>query len=105
MEAQIAKDVVPFNFLTPMRIIRDAILRIRSSAPIVVSEGANTIDDPSKGGGTYGFDTHTESFMCLCDNENSTTHCKDYNIAQHNTRAHVIAGIVTDISVVGAFGI
>ncbi|KAG5528015.1 hypothetical protein RHGRI_028821 [Rhododendron griersonianum] len=26
MEAQLAKDVVPFNFLTPMRIIRDAIL-------------------------------------------------------------------------------
>ncbi|OAY60450.1 hypothetical protein MANES_01G113700v8 [Manihot esculenta] len=44
MEAQLAKDVVPFNFLTPMRIIRDAILGVSSPAPIVVSEGANTMD-------------------------------------------------------------
>ncbi|KAL5226343.1 hypothetical protein ABZP36_014608 [Zizania latifolia] len=44
MDAQLAKDVVPFNFLTPMRIIRDAILAKGSPAPIVVSEGANTMD-------------------------------------------------------------
>ncbi|KAI9085654.1 hypothetical protein K1719_032497 [Acacia pycnantha] len=44
MEAQLAKDVVPFNFMTPMRIIRDAILAVGSPAPIVVSEGANTMD-------------------------------------------------------------
>ncbi|XLT05331.1 hypothetical protein HN51_044080 [Arachis hypogaea] len=44
MEAQIAKDVVPFNFLTPMRIIRDAIFGVGSPAPVVVSEGANTMD-------------------------------------------------------------
>ncbi|XP_008800924.2 2-hydroxyacyl-CoA lyase-like [Phoenix dactylifera] len=44
MEAQLAKDVVPFNFLTPMRIIRDAILAQGSPAPILVSEGANTMD-------------------------------------------------------------
>uniref|UniRef100_J3L0B3 2-hydroxyacyl-CoA lyase n=2 Tax=Oryza brachyantha TaxID=4533 RepID=J3L0B3_ORYBR len=44
MEAQLAKDVMPFNFLTPMRIIRDAILAEGSPAPIVVSEGANTMD-------------------------------------------------------------
>lgn len=44
MEAQLAKDVVPFNFMTPMRIIRDAILQLGSPAPIVVSEGANTMD-------------------------------------------------------------
>ncbi|RVW87771.1 2-hydroxyacyl-CoA lyase [Vitis vinifera] len=44
MEAQLAKDVVPFNFLTPMRIIRDAILGVGSPAPILVSEGANTMD-------------------------------------------------------------
>ncbi|KAE8668930.1 2-hydroxyacyl-CoA lyase [Hibiscus syriacus] len=44
MEAQLAKDVVPFNFLTPMRIIRDAILGLGSPAPVVVSEGANTMD-------------------------------------------------------------
>ncbi|KAL3640409.1 hypothetical protein CASFOL_015377 [Castilleja foliolosa] len=44
MEIQLAKDVVPFNFLTPMRIIRDAILGVGSPAPVVVSEGANTMD-------------------------------------------------------------
>lgn len=44
MEAQLAKDVVPFNFLTPMRIIRDAILAVGCPAPIIVSEGANTMD-------------------------------------------------------------
>ncbi|CAK9158570.1 unnamed protein product [Ilex paraguariensis] len=44
MEAQLAKDVVPFNFMTPMRIIRDAILGLGSPAPILVSEGANTMD-------------------------------------------------------------
>ncbi|XP_020211351.1 2-hydroxyacyl-CoA lyase [Cajanus cajan] len=44
MEVQLAKDVVPFNFLTPLRIIRDAIKALGSPAPIVVSEGANTMD-------------------------------------------------------------
>ncbi|XP_068303136.1 2-hydroxyacyl-CoA lyase-like [Pyrus communis] len=44
MEAQLAKEVVPFNFLTPMKIIRDAIAGLGSPAPILVSEGANTMD-------------------------------------------------------------
>lgn len=44
MEVQLVKDVVPFNFLTPMRIIRDAILAEGSPTPVVVSEGANTMD-------------------------------------------------------------
>ncbi|KAH6784105.1 Thiamine pyrophosphate dependent pyruvate decarboxylase family protein [Perilla frutescens var. hirtella] len=44
MEVQLSKDVVPFNFLTPMRIIRDAILKVGSPTPVVVSEGANTMD-------------------------------------------------------------
>lgn len=44
MAPSLNKDVVPFNFLTPMRIIRDAILAVGSPAPILVSEGANTMD-------------------------------------------------------------
>ncbi|KAL7090083.1 hypothetical protein ACP275_12G018500 [Erythranthe tilingii] len=44
MEVQLSKDVVPFNFTTPMRIIRDAILGVGAPAPILVSEGANTMD-------------------------------------------------------------
>ena len=44
MEGQLAKDVVPFNFFTPLRIIRDAIIGLGSPAPVLVSEGANTMD-------------------------------------------------------------
>ncbi|KAH8952087.1 hypothetical protein BDL97_09G066300 [Sphagnum fallax] len=44
MAVSLNKDVVPFNFLTPMRIVRDAILAVGSPAPILVSEGANTMD-------------------------------------------------------------
>ncbi|XP_021737444.1 2-hydroxyacyl-CoA lyase-like [Chenopodium quinoa] len=44
MEGQLAKDVVPFNFFTPLRIIRDAIIGVGSPAPVLVSEGANTMD-------------------------------------------------------------
>lgn len=44
MEVQLQKDVVPFNFMTPFRIVRDAILAVGKPAPILVSEGANTMD-------------------------------------------------------------
>uniref|UniRef100_A0A7N0V834 2-hydroxyacyl-CoA lyase n=1 Tax=Kalanchoe fedtschenkoi TaxID=63787 RepID=A0A7N0V834_KALFE len=44
MEAQLTKNVVPFNFFTPMRIIRDAVAALGSPAPVIVSEGANTMD-------------------------------------------------------------
>lgn len=44
MAGSLNKVVVPFNFLTPMKIIRDAILSVGSPAPILVSEGANTMD-------------------------------------------------------------
>ncbi|CAM6097231.1 unnamed protein product [Calypogeia fissa] len=44
MAVSLARVVVPFNFLTPLRIIRDAILAEGSPAPILVSEGANTMD-------------------------------------------------------------
>ncbi|KAF3779833.1 2-hydroxyacyl-CoA lyase [Nymphaea thermarum] len=44
MSAGLDRVVVPFNFLTPMRIIRDAILSLGSPSPILVSEGANTMD-------------------------------------------------------------
>ncbi|KAK9683168.1 hypothetical protein RND81_10G120600 [Saponaria officinalis] len=44
MELGLGKEVVPFNFMTPMKIIRDAILGVGSPAPVLVSEGANTMD-------------------------------------------------------------
>ena len=44
MGESLNKDVVPFNFLTPMRLIRDALAEVGTPAPILVSEGANTMD-------------------------------------------------------------
>ncbi|KAM2543195.1 hypothetical protein TB2_022543 [Malus domestica] len=44
IEAQLAKEVVPFNFSTPMKIIRDAIAGLGSPIPILVSKRANTMD-------------------------------------------------------------
>ena len=44
MEIQLSKVVVPFDYFTPLKIIRDAILAEGSPAPILVSEGANTMD-------------------------------------------------------------
>ncbi|XP_050133224.1 2-hydroxyacyl-CoA lyase-like [Malus sylvestris] len=44
IEAQLAKEVVPFSFLMPMKIIRDAIAGLGSHVPILVSKGANTMD-------------------------------------------------------------
>ncbi|KAM2965037.1 hypothetical protein FF2_022767 [Malus domestica] len=44
IEAQLAKEVVPFNFLTPMKIIRDAIAGLGSPVPILVSKWANTMN-------------------------------------------------------------
>ncbi|KAL6553461.1 hypothetical protein OROGR_007303 [Orobanche gracilis] len=54
-----------------------------------------------KGGGTCGFDTQTQDFLCLCHKGNVTTYCKDRS-AQHNKPA-VVAGTVTAVSVTGAF--
>ncbi|KAK7332347.1 hypothetical protein VNO80_29098 [Phaseolus coccineus] len=78
---------------------------IRVDFDIPVTTRCLQCQDPLKGGGTCGFDTLNQSFMCLCKDGNSTTHCKDYDIARHNRRVHVIAGTVTGFSVAGAFGI
>ncbi|KAI5077879.1 hypothetical protein GOP47_0007703 [Adiantum capillus-veneris] len=44
VQESLKKDVVPFNFLTPLRIIKDALAEVVSPSPILVSEGANTMD-------------------------------------------------------------
>lgn len=44
MQESLSKTVVPFNFLTPFRIIRDALTKMGLPSPILVSEGANTMD-------------------------------------------------------------
>lgn len=44
MASTLAADVTPLNFQCSLRIIRDAISAVGSPAPILVSEGANTMD-------------------------------------------------------------
>eukprot|EP00271_Cylindrocystis_brebissonii_P014451 TRINITY_DN357_c0_g1_i1.p1 TRINITY_DN357_c0_g1~~TRINITY_DN357_c0_g1_i1.p1 ORF type:complete len:1129 (-),score=242.08 TRINITY_DN357_c0_g1_i1:382-3768(-) len=44
MAANLARDVVPFNFLCPLRLLKEAIQTVGSPVPILVSEGANTMD-------------------------------------------------------------
>ncbi|MCO5553953.1 hypothetical protein L7F22_007479 [Adiantum nelumboides] len=44
MQESLKKDVVPFNFFTPLRIIRNALAELGPPSPILVSEGANTMD-------------------------------------------------------------
>nr|GMD92944.1 LEAF RUST 10 DISEASE-RESISTANCE LOCUS RECEPTOR-LIKE PROTEIN KINASE-like 2.7 [Ipomoea batatas] len=55
--------------------------------------------DVAKGGGTCGFDTETQDFLCLCDKGNSTTNCFD---TRHKMSKVVAA---TAVSVAGAIGI
>lgn len=49
---------------------------IRVDFDIPVTTHCLQCQDTMKGGGTCGFDTVTQSFMCLCKDGNSTTHCK-----------------------------
>ncbi|XP_008224699.1 PREDICTED: uncharacterized protein LOC103324423 [Prunus mume] len=77
---------------------------IRVDFDIPVTTRCLQCQDTSKGGGMCGFDTLTQNFLCLCDRGNVTTYCKDHSISQHR-RNSVIAGTVTGVSVVGAFGV
>ncbi|GAB2301066.1 hypothetical protein Dimus_035102 [Dionaea muscipula] len=62
--------------------------------------------EPAKGGGTCGFDTTTEEFLCLCEQANVTTYCKDHHILkQDEGNAGAIAGAVSGVSVAGAIGV
>ena len=44
LEARLAREAFPLDYSTALRVIRDALLGI-ASAPVVVSEGANTMDN------------------------------------------------------------
>ncbi|KAE9461655.1 hypothetical protein C3L33_06438, partial [Rhododendron williamsianum] len=63
---------------------------IRVDFDIPVTTSCLRCQDVSKGGGRCGFDTQTQSFLCLCDEGNVTTYCK---------------GTVSAVSVAGAMGI
>ncbi|XWS12866.1 hypothetical protein CRYUN_Cryun37aG0127300 [Craigia yunnanensis] len=77
---------------------------IRVDFDVPVTTHGLQCQDPSKGAGTCGFDTHTQNFLCLCKEGNVTSYCKDHDISGHR-RAGVIAGSVTAVSAVGAIGI
>ncbi|CAK9137248.1 unnamed protein product [Ilex paraguariensis] len=77
---------------------------IRVDFDIPVTTRCLQCQDVSKGGGTCGFDTRTQSFLCFCDKRNVTTYCKDHNFSPQK-RSGVVAGSVTAVSVAGAIGI
>uniref|UniRef100_A0A2N9H868 Wall-associated receptor kinase galacturonan-binding domain-containing protein n=1 Tax=Fagus sylvatica TaxID=28930 RepID=A0A2N9H868_FAGSY len=78
---------------------------IRVNFDIPVTTRCLLCEDRVKGGGTCGFDTQTQSFLCLCEKGNVTTYCKDHSIAGHNRKIGVIAGAVTGVSAAGALGV
>ncbi|XP_030492245.2 uncharacterized protein LOC115708178 [Cannabis sativa] len=60
--------------------------------------------DMNKGGGTCGFDIHSQDFLCLCEKANVTTYCNDHSLTQHR-KVGVIAGTASAASVAGVLGI
>lgn len=78
---------------------------IRVDFDIPVTTRCLQCQDTLKGGGTCGFDTHTQSFLCLCEKGNITTYCKDHSLSGHGGRVGVIAGTVSAVSAAGALGI
>ncbi|VFQ96267.1 unnamed protein product [Cuscuta campestris] len=54
------------------------------------------------GGGTCGFDTQNQSFLCLCHKRNSTTNCHDI---EHKISKAAVAGVSIAVSVAAAVGV
>ncbi|KAJ4703945.1 Wall-associated receptor kinase-like [Melia azedarach] len=77
---------------------------IRVDFDIPVTTSCLQCQDMTKGGGTCGFNTETQNFLCLCPKGNSTAYCKDHEISRHS-KAGVIAGTVTGVSAAGVIGI
>lgn len=48
---------------------------IRIDFEIPVTTRCLQCQDTRKGGGTCGFDTETQGFLCLCDGRNVTSYC------------------------------
>ncbi|KAA8520124.1 hypothetical protein F0562_014380 [Nyssa sinensis] len=78
---------------------------IRVDFEIPVTTRCLQCQDTAKGGGTCGFDTETQNFLCLCKEGNVTTYCKDPNFSPHGKRIGVIVGTASTVSVAGAIGI
>ncbi|KAL5578777.1 hypothetical protein UlMin_011219 [Ulmus minor] len=77
---------------------------VRVDFDIPVTTKCLQCQDMSKGGGTCGFDIHSQEFLCLCGKGNVTTFCNDERITEHR-RVGVIAGTVSAASAVGLLGI
>ncbi|XP_015884274.2 uncharacterized protein LOC107419942 [Ziziphus jujuba] len=78
---------------------------VRIDFDIPVTTRCLQCQDMKKGGGTCGFDTQTQNFLCLCGQGNNiTTFCKDHSASQHKS-VGVIAGTVSAVSAAGVLGI
>ncbi|PIA28843.1 hypothetical protein AQUCO_06600043v1 [Aquilegia coerulea] len=78
---------------------------IRVDFDIPVTTHCLQCEDNLKGGGTCGFDTQSQNFLCLCEKANTTTYCTDPENEKHGKRIGVIAGTTTAFSVAGAVGV
>ncbi|GAB4826551.1 hypothetical protein Ancab_033445 [Ancistrocladus abbreviatus] len=79
---------------------------VRIDFDIPVTAKCLMCQDRAKGGGTCGFDTGAEEFLCLCEQGNVTTYCKDHHsISRHSANGAAVAGTVSIVSVAGAVGI
>lgn len=72
---------------------------IRIDFEIPVTTNCLQCQDASKGGGTCGFDTQSQSFLCLCDERNATSYCTDRTLSQHRSSIGVIVGTTTAASI------
>ncbi|KAJ6401968.1 hypothetical protein OIU84_014111 [Salix udensis] len=79
---------------------------IRVDFDIPVTTDCLQCQDMKKGGGSCGFDTQSQSFLCLCNQRsNVTTYCNDHSTTTSHSKAGVIAGTVTGVSAAGVIGI
>ncbi|XP_010533797.1 PREDICTED: uncharacterized protein LOC104809485 [Tarenaya hassleriana] len=77
---------------------------IRVDFEIPVTTRCLLCQETTKGSGVCGFDTTTQSFLCLCKQGNVTTYCKDPSLLKHKN-VGAIAGTVTAVSAAGVIGI
>uniref|UniRef100_A0A7C8Z3B5 Wall-associated receptor kinase galacturonan-binding domain-containing protein n=1 Tax=Opuntia streptacantha TaxID=393608 RepID=A0A7C8Z3B5_OPUST len=78
---------------------------VRVDFDIPVTSRCLRCQDRAKGGGTCGFETRNQDFLCLCEQGNVTTYCKDHQSTVHSGNTGAIAGTVTVASVAGGVGI
>ncbi|XP_038895075.1 uncharacterized protein LOC120083395 [Benincasa hispida] len=76
---------------------------IRVDFDIPVSTRCLHCQDMVKGGGTCGFDTQDQGFLCLCGERNVTTFCGDHDASQQKKKFAVISGTAAAVSAGGVF--